>query len=58
MFSRRMKCYILRKNKLWKKYGIVLVIRVKIRHYHFINLFFEYFENELMQSYSKIECEC
>jgi hypothetical protein len=58
MFSRRVKCYFLRKNKLRKKHDIVLVIRVKIRHHHFINLFFKCFEDESMQNYSKIECEC
>jgi RNase P protein component len=58
MFSRRTKCYFLRKNKLRKKYDIVLVVRVEIRHHHFINFFSECFENELMQNYSKIKCEC
>jgi hypothetical protein len=58
MFSRRTKCYFLRKDKLRKKYNIVFVVRIKIRHHHFIDLFFECFENESMQNYSKIECEC
>ncbi len=56
MFSRRMKYYFLRKNKLRKKYDIILVFRVEIRHLHFIDFFSECFENESMQNYSKIKC--
>jgi hypothetical protein len=58
MSSRRAKCYSLRKNKLRKKHDIVFVVRVEIRHHHFIDFFFECFENESMQNYSEIECEC
>jgi hypothetical protein len=39
MFSRRTRCYFLRKDKLWKKYDIVLVVHVEIRHHHFIDFF-------------------
>jgi hypothetical protein len=58
MSSRRAKCYSVRKDKLRKKYDIVLVVRVEIRHHHLIDLFSECFEDESMQNYSKIECEC
>jgi hypothetical protein len=58
MSLRRTKCYSLRKDKLRKKYDIKFVVRVEIRHHHLIDLFFECFENESMQNYSKNECEC
>jgi hypothetical protein len=56
MFSRRARCYSLRKNKLRKKHDIVFVVRVEIQHHHLIDFFSECFENESMQNYSKIEC--
>jgi RNase P protein component len=58
MSSRQTRCYFFRKNKLRKKHDIVFVVRVEIRHHHFIDLFFECFENESMQNYLKIEYEC
>ncbi len=58
MFLRRTRCHFFRKDRLWKKYDIVFVVRVENRHHHFINLFSECFENESMQSYSETECKC